>query len=84
MLDPVSIRKQFPSLERTVENHPAVFFDGPGGTQIPRQVMDAVAYYYLAMNCNIEGTFVTSEDTDRMLVEADQAMADFLNARSPR
>ena len=83
MLDLVSIRKQFPSLERTVENHPAVFFDGPGGTQIPRQVMDAVAHYYQAMNCNIEGTFVTSEDTDRMLVEAHEAMADFLNARSP-
>ena len=83
MLDLVSIRKQFPSLERTVENHPAVYFDGPGGTQIPRQVMDAVAHYYQAMNCNIEGTFVTSEDTDRMLVEAHEAMADFLNARSP-
>ena len=83
MLDLVSIRKQFPSLERTLERHPVVYFDGPGGTQIPRQVMDAVAHYYLSMNCNIEGTFVTSEDTDRMLVEADRAMVDFLNARSP-
>ena len=83
MLDLVAIRKQFPSLERTLERRPVVYFDGPGGTQIPRQVMDAVAHYYMAMNCNIEGTFVTSEDTDRMLVEADQAMADFLNARSP-
>ena len=35
LLDLDSIRKQFPSLERTVNNHPAVFFDGPGGTQIP-------------------------------------------------
>ena len=83
MLDLVAIRKQFPSLERTLERRPVVYFDGPGGTQIPRQVMDAVAHYYQAMNCNIEGTFVTSEDTDRMLVEAHEAMADFLNARSP-
>ncbi len=83
MLDLVSIRKQFPSLERTLDRHPVVYFDGPGGTQIPRQVMDAVAHYYLAMNCNTEGTFVTSRDTDRMLAEAHQAMADFLNARSP-
>ena len=83
MLDPVSIRRQFPSLARTPGTNPAVYFDGPGGTQVPQRVIDAVARYYLAMNSNTEGTFVTSQSSDQMLANAHLAMADFLNARLP-
>jgi len=83
MFDPLVIRKQFPSLSLTVGKFPAVYFDGPGGTQVPQQVIDAVTHYYLEMNCNTEGAFLTSQKNDQMLANAHAAMADFFNARSP-
>jgi cysteine desulfurase family protein (TIGR01976 family) len=73
------IRAQFPSLSQTVNNHPAVFLDGPGGTQVPQRVIDAISDYLRRDNANTGGAYATSRHTDAMLAEARVAMADFLH-----
>src|SRR6266705_1720347 len=75
-------RAQFPSLQLTVNGQPAAFLDGPAGTQVPRQVMDAIQDYLLHANANTCGAFLTSRRTDAMLASARAAMADFLNCTS--
>ncbi|HEX7594175.1 MAG TPA: cysteine desulfurase-like protein [Anaerolineae bacterium] len=72
------IRSHFPSLKSG-----AIFFDNPGGTQVPQQVIDAVGDYYKTSNANTHGAFATSQRTDAVVDEARAALADFLNARSP-
>jgi len=54
-LDVKRIRAEFPSLTRTVNGHPAVFLDGPGGTQVPQRVIDAISQYLAQDNANIGG-----------------------------
>jgi cysteine desulfurase family protein (TIGR01976 family) len=78
-LDLTWVRSQFPALAQTVHKHPAVFLDGPGGTQVPRQVIDAIADYLSRNNANTGGAYHTSRNTDRMIAEARSAMGDFLN-----
>ena len=73
------VREQFPSLKLQVNGQPAAFLDGPAGTQVPRQVMDAVQNYFLSMNANTCGAFVTSRSNDAMIASARAAMADFFN-----
>ena len=73
------VRAQFPALTRTVNGNPAVFFDGPGGTQVPQRVIDAISDYLARNNANTHGAFQTSHNTDRIVDEARAAMADFLN-----
>ena len=73
------VRSQFPALAQTVNGHPAVFLDGPGGTQVPQQVIDAIADYLARNNANTGGAYQTSRNTDRMIAEARAAMGDFLN-----
>ena len=77
-LDQKWVREQFPSLKLKVNNQPAVYFDGPGGTQVPQRVIDAVSDYYLRSNANTAGMFDTSRRTDALITEARAAMADFL------
>lgn len=77
-LDLTWIRAQFPALTQTVNGHPAVFFDGPGGTQVPQRVIDAVADYLIRHNANTHGAFATSRRTDETIDAARAAMADFL------
>jgi len=72
------IRAQFPALAR-----PAIFFDGPGGTQICQQSLDRMTAYLVGCNANHHGAFATSAASDTVLDEAHQAMADFYNAASP-
>jgi cysteine desulfurase family protein (TIGR01976 family) len=72
------IRAQFPALAQEVNGHPAVFFDGPGGTQVPQRVIDAVADYLIRHNANTHGAFATSRRTDETIDAARAAMADFL------
>ncbi len=72
------IRAKFPALAR-----PAIFFDGPGGTQICQQSLDRMTTYLVDCNANHEGAFATSAASDAVLDEAHQAMADFYNAASP-
>jgi cysteine desulfurase family protein (TIGR01976 family) len=78
-LDLAWVRSQFPSLSQTVNGHPAVFFDGPGGTQVPQQVIDAISDYLARNNANTGGAYHTSRNTDRMIAETRSAMADFLH-----
>jgi len=81
--DPIPLRKQFPSLKLLVKDRPAVFFDGPGGTQTPQRVIDAMSQYLVQDNSNLGGAFITSQRTERIAAEARQAMADFFHAKRP-
>ena len=78
-LDLSHIRLQFPSLTQTVNGHPAVFFDGPGGTQVPQRVIDAISGYLCEINSNTGGAYATSRHTDVMIAQARAAMADFFH-----
>lgn len=78
-----SVRPQFPALQRTHNGQPVAYFDGPGGTQVPRAVVDAMAQYLLHHNANTHWVYPTSVETDAMLLDARATVADFLNA-SPR
>jgi cysteine desulfurase family protein (TIGR01976 family) len=78
-LDLSYVRSQFPALAQTVNGHPATFLDGPGGTQVPQRVIDAISDYLRRDNANTCGAYATSRNTDAMLAEARAAMADFLN-----
>ena len=81
--DPAPLRARFPALAQTWEGRPLVFFDKPGGTQVPDSVIDAVADYYRTSNANTGGAFVTSKRTDAVIAEAREAMAALLNASGP-
>ncbi|HEX6803147.1 MAG TPA: cysteine desulfurase-like protein [Terriglobales bacterium] len=72
------VHSQFPSLAREVNGHTAAFLDGPGGTQVPQRVIDAIAGYLRANNANTGGAYATSRYTDQMIAEARASMADFL------
>lgn len=78
-LDLAWVRAQFPALAQRVGGQPAVFLDGPGGTQVPQRVIDAIADYLAHNNANTGGAYLTSRNTDRMIGEARAAMGDFLN-----
>ncbi len=78
-LDLTHIRAEFPSLTQTVNGHPAVFFDGPGGTQVPQRVIDAITNYLRRDNANSGGAYATSRRTDAVIAEARAAMADFFH-----
>ncbi|HET7182350.1 MAG TPA: aminotransferase class V-fold PLP-dependent enzyme, partial [Candidatus Limnocylindrales bacterium] len=73
-----AIRARFPALSLTHEGRPFVFFDGPGGTQVPQSVIDAVVGYYTSSNANHGGTFLTSERSDAIVEDAHAAIADLL------
>jgi cysteine desulfurase family protein (TIGR01976 family) len=73
------VRSQFPALSQTVNGQPAVFLDGPGGTQVPQRVIDAISDYLIRHNANSGGAFATSHATDAVIAEARAAMSDFLN-----
>ena len=82
--DVASLRAQFPALGLELDERPVVYLDGPGGTQVPERVIDAVAGYYRESNANAGGAFLTSQRSDERLGAAREAFADFLNARSAR
>jgi cysteine desulfurase family protein (TIGR01976 family) len=76
-------RRQFPALARRVGERPAAFFDGPGGTQVPQRVIEAVSHYLAHTNANCGGLFPTARESDRLLHEASRGLADFLGADDP-
>lgn len=76
------IRSQFPMLNPE-SGKPPIFFDNPGGTQVPLGVVEAVSDYYLRRNSNVGGAFETSRRTDQVLAECRRAVADFLCAPEP-
>src|SRR5262245_63239206 len=76
-------RRQFPALARRVGERPAAFFDGPGGTQVPQRVIEAVSHYLAHTNSNHGGRFATSRESDKLLAEAQRGLADILGADDP-
>jgi cysteine desulfurase family protein (TIGR01976 family) len=78
-LDSAWVREQFPSLKMHVNGQAAAFLDGPAGTQVPKQVMEAVQNYFLGANANTCGAFETSRRNDAILASTRGAMADFFH-----
>lgn len=73
-----NLRSQFPALSR-----PAIFLDGPAGTQVPQRVADAISRYLLNTNANHGGSFATSRESDKLLDSAHAITAEFLGAKDP-
>ena len=85
------LRGEFPALGQKLtqtpgqesDTQPIAFFDGPGGTQVHRSVIDAITRYYTEANANVHGTFEFSRRTDAVVEGARKAMSAFINAPSP-
>jgi cysteine desulfurase family protein (TIGR01976 family) len=71
--DVEAVRARFSALSR-----PLAFFDGPGGTQVPDSVIEAVARYYRESNANVSGPYETSRRTEALITQSRLAAADFL------
>ena len=80
--DLLAIRRKFPALNQLRNGRNAIFLDGPGGTQTPQVVIDAMVHYLQTCNANHGGVFATSQESDRVLELGHQSMADFVNAPS--
>ncbi|HWN19111.1 MAG TPA: cysteine desulfurase-like protein [Gemmatimonadales bacterium] len=78
--DVALLRSGFPALDRRHRGHPVAYFDGPGGTQVPRPVVDAMTDYLYHHNANTHWPYPTSEETDALVAGARSALADFLGA----
>lgn len=74
------IRERFPALERRHAGRQVAYFDGPGGTQVPRETAEAVRQYLLRHNANAGWAFPTSAETDATVERGRRALADFLGA----
>lgn len=82
-LDVWECRRQFPALSKRENGLPVTFFDAAAGTQVPHAVLDAVVRYLVETNANHGGTFVTSRESDALLISARMALADFLGTADP-
>src|SRR5881227_3556398 len=81
MIIPVEeIRRCFPALTRTHHGYPVVYFDGPGGTQVPQPVVEVMNDYLYHHNANTHWAYPSSEETDAIIDSARNVLADFLNA----
>jgi len=80
VFDVEALRRQFPALSIEQDGRPIALFDGPGGTQVPQSVIDAVSTYYRSSNANADGAFLTSERSDAVVADAHAAMAGMLGA----
>jgi cysteine desulfurase family protein (TIGR01976 family) len=83
VLDVDALRARFPALSIEQDGRPIILFDGPGGTQVPDTVIEAVTRYYRESNANHDGPFLTSRRSDAILDEAHRALADLLSAADP-
>jgi cysteine desulfurase family protein (TIGR01976 family) len=81
--DAAALRARFPALSIEQDGRPVALFDGPGGTQVPDTVIEAVARYYRESNANHDGTFLTSRRSDAVVADAHAALADLVNAADP-
>jgi cysteine desulfurase family protein (TIGR01976 family) len=79
MISTAEIRHQFPALQRVDNGYPVAYFDGPGGTQVPRTVVEAMNDYFFHHNANTHWAYPTSEETDAIIDSARGVLADFLN-----
>lgn len=82
-LDPDALRAQFPALQRQLNGRPLSFLDGPGGTQVPQSVIDAMSNYLASGSSNLGGPFLTSYETVEVAENARRALQDLLNAHRP-
>jgi cysteine desulfurase family protein (TIGR01976 family) len=76
-----AIRAQFPALSRIHRGHPVAYFDGPGGTQVPRVVVEAMDDYLYHHNANTHWRYPTSGETDALIAFSREALAAFVNGR---
>ena len=74
------IRSAFPALQRRHGDQPVAYFDAPGGTQVPRQVVEAMTDYLYHHNANTHWQYPTSAETDALIAQSRQTLADFLGA----
>jgi cysteine desulfurase/selenocysteine lyase len=82
MLDPYSIRKDFPILKRKINNHPLIYFDNAATTQKPRQVVDAIEDFYENHNANVHRAVHTlSHEATELYESAHEEVANFINAK---
>src|SRR5438046_2634139 len=81
MISAEEIRRCFPALGRICNGYPVAYFDGPGGTQVPRTVVEAMNNYLYHHNANTHWAYPTSEETDAIIDSARSVLADFLNAK---
>lgn len=81
--DVQGLRQQFPALKLEIDGRPAVYVDGPGGTQVPQQVIDATGRYLARGGSNTGGPFHTSRYSEEIVAQARQAVMDLYNARRP-
>ncbi len=79
-MDVTKIRDAFPALAREQAGRPVAYFDGPGGTQVPRPVVEAMADYLYHHNANTHWVYPTSEETDALIAGARETIAHLLNA----
>jgi len=77
-------RQQFPAFQRTVAGHPAAFFDGPGGSQCPQRVIDAVCRYLSDTNANRGGRYITAQESDELIESAHGTLASFVGSSDPQ
>ncbi|OLB22689.1 MAG: cysteine desulfurase-like protein [Actinobacteria bacterium 13_2_20CM_68_14] len=73
--DVAAVRARFSALENEL-----AFFDGPGGTQVPDEVIDAIAAYLRESNANVSGPYETSRRTERLVTDSRLAAASFLGS----
>src|SRR5206468_10669557 len=78
----INVRASFPALQRTHNGRPVAYFDAPGGTQVPRQVAEAMTDYLFHHNANTHWAYPTSEETDTVIAAARVATAEFVNAEA--
>lgn len=74
-----AIRRHFPALDRTENGYPVAYFDGPGGTQVPRAVADAMTDYLFHHNANTHWEYPSSAETDEILAHAREVFAALFN-----
>jgi cysteine desulfurase family protein (TIGR01976 family) len=80
VIDLAGVRASFPALTRQHNGLPVAYFDGPGGTQVPRRVVQAMTEYLLHHNANTHWVYPTSIETDAAIARARSTIADFLGA----
>ena len=85
MINSEKIREYFPSLGRVdTNNNQIIFMDGPGGTQVPIQVIEGISQYYIKSNANTHGEFVTSKETDSMMDGVRERVSEMLGSEGPK
>ena len=84
MINSSQIRDFFPSIDRVdAKNNKIIYLDGPGGTQVPIQVIESITQYYIRSNANTHGEFITSKETDGIMDELRYKMSEFLGSDNP-